>query len=242
MTWTKLGDEFPAEAAPLSDAGFRTHVEALAWSNLRLLDLHIPKRDLKRFAETADPEAAAKELVETGWWKDVGDRWWIGSKFPEWQRDRIQVEHRREQLAIAQRRSRRHKLGNHSLCLDSCKEKQASTVDSTDYSADESGRDPGRVGAGRAGTPSNSKSYLSSKISTDVDKKLPEQRESVDDDPWAEIPVAVPGSGLPDSVRGDRDVPTDRCPWCMEPVDPGKGSMHPKCRVEAADFEQSRTP
>lgn len=236
MTWTKLGDEFPAEAAPLSDAGFRTHVEALAWSNLRLLDLHIPKRDLKRFAETADPETAAKELVETGWWKDVGDRWWIGSKFPEWQRDRIQVEHRREQLALAQRRSRRHKLGDHSLCLDSCKEKPASTVDSTDESASESGRDPGRVGAGRAGTPTNAKSDSPLNLSTDVGKKSSQLNEKNEPD-WPEPSPA--GAGLPASVEADRKEPVKVCPVCDYPIDPVDGRIHPACDPA---FEHERTP
>jgi len=58
MTWTKLGDEFSDAAAGLSSAAFRTHVEALCWSNRRLLDLIIPKASLKRFAE--DPNAQAR--------------------------------------------------------------------------------------------------------------------------------------------------------------------------------------
>lgn len=61
--WTKLGDEAPDEYADLSDAAFRTHIEALCWSNRRLLDLRIPKRDLRRFAFSEGTEQAAKELV-----------------------------------------------------------------------------------------------------------------------------------------------------------------------------------
>src|SRR4051812_17547972 len=96
MTWTKLGDEFPDEARDLSDAAFRTHVEALCWSNRRGLDLNIPKRDLKRFAETNQPERAVEDLLRAGWWEDSGEDWSIGSQFPDWQLDAAVVAQRRE--------------------------------------------------------------------------------------------------------------------------------------------------
>lgn len=144
MTWTKLGDEFLPESAELSDAAYRTHTEALQWSSFRLLDLRIPKRDLKRFAETrGDLAGAVAELIAMSWWTDEGDHYWIGMRFPEWQRDRLQVVHRREKNAEAQRRKRRHDLGDHGMCLASCKRP----------SADDSPDDPGRGGAGRVGKP-----------------------------------------------------------------------------------------
>jgi hypothetical protein len=147
MTWTKLGDEFTDEAAPLSDAAFRTHVEALCWSNRRLLDLVIPKTALRKFAETIDPAQAVKELVETGWWQDTGDAWWIGVHFAEWQRDRVQVEHLRQRKAQDQRRKRRHDLDDHSLCLPGrCK--ALSPGESPGESPGDRRGDPGRVGDG----------------------------------------------------------------------------------------------
>lgn len=118
MTWSKLGDELPDDAADLTDAAFRTHVEALCWSNRRLLDLTIPKRDLRRFAFSADADQGAKELTTAGWWTDNGDSWWVGAVHPEWQRSKEQVLNRREQNATAQERRRRHRRGDHSLCLD----------------------------------------------------------------------------------------------------------------------------
>jgi hypothetical protein len=148
--WTKLGDEFSDEARELSDAAFRTHVEALCWSNRRLLDLAIEKRDLKRFAETGTPDAAVEELIDAGWWQDCGDAWYVGTRFSEWQRDRSQVEHRREQQALAQKRRRRHLVGDHSLCL-SCPKPDESTDDSSNESGGEYVDDPGRVGSGRVG-------------------------------------------------------------------------------------------
>lgn len=116
MTWTKIGDEFSDAARDLTDAAYRTHTEALLWSNRRLMDLVIPKRDLKRFAETADPDTAAKELIETGWWQDCGDEWWIGCRFADCQLERSVVERKREQSAVTTRRHRLHKAGDHSLC------------------------------------------------------------------------------------------------------------------------------
>ena len=117
MTWTKLGDEHADAAADLSDAAWRTHVEALEWSNRRLFDLLIPKRDLRRFAFSLDAEKATDELVDAGWWQDCGESWWIGCRFPEWQQDRKQVEARRTADSERQLRRRRHQRGDHSLCL-----------------------------------------------------------------------------------------------------------------------------
>lgn len=155
MTWTKLGDEFPAAARELTDAEFRTHAEALCWSSMRLLDLRVPKADVRRFAESPDAELAVKGLVAKGWWADDGDAWNISLHFPEWQQDRAQVEHRRAYLAEAQRRSKRHRAGDHSLCLPGkCPQAPSpstsgstptSTVDSTVGSTP----DPGRVGSGQ---------------------------------------------------------------------------------------------
>lgn len=154
MTWTKLGDEFSDSAAVLSDSAFRTHVEALGWSNRRLLDLLIPKRQLRRFAETDDPDTAVKELVEAGWWQDTGDSWFIGCYFPEWQRDRVQVEHRRAQEALRQQRKRRHDLDDHELCLPTsrCRADSPDSPSRRDIAGDIAGdsrRDPGRDGTGR---------------------------------------------------------------------------------------------
>ena len=147
MTWTKLGDEFPDAAQDLSHIAFRTHVEALCWSNRKLLDLVIQKRDLRRFAEADERDQAARELVDAGWWQDIGDAWFIGVHFADWQRDRVQVEHKRQKNAEDQRRSRRHKLGDHSLCLGSKCRGQSAVASGAD-SGEDTGPDPGRAGTG----------------------------------------------------------------------------------------------
>jgi hypothetical protein len=162
VTWTKLGDEFAGETISLSDAAFRTHVEALMWSNYRLLDLAVPKRDIKRFAETVDPDQAVKELVEAGWWEDHGAVWWIGCRFPDWQRDRVQVQHRRAQWSVQKRRQRRHKLGDHSLCLPG-----GQCVRDAGVSVVDSAPDPVSVSvSGR-------------------DSSYGEQQQAAPDDPWS---------------------------------------------------------
>jgi hypothetical protein len=117
MTWTKLGEEWSDAARDLPDAAYRTHVDALCWSNRRGQDLQIPKRDLKRFAETDDPDTAVKNLIAAGWWQDCGDSWFIGMQFADWQLESTVVTKRREQSALTTRRNRMHQAGDHSLCL-----------------------------------------------------------------------------------------------------------------------------
>ena len=109
--WTKLGDELADAAWNLSDAAFRTHLEALMWSNRLGLDLMIPKRHFRRFTFSPGAEQAGDELVMSGWWKDAGDFWDIGQRFPDWQIESEVVESRRAQAALRQRRHRLHKAG-----------------------------------------------------------------------------------------------------------------------------------
>jgi hypothetical protein len=147
MTWTKLGDEHGDEAWQLSDAAWRTHVEALLWSARLGLDLQVPKRHLPRFAFSERAADGAAELCATGWWADDGDTWDIGLHRPEWQLESVVIEHRRQGDAVRQRRSRLHKAGQHDLCLPAhCPE--AVTRDGMRDAT----RDPGRVGSGRYGT------------------------------------------------------------------------------------------
>jgi hypothetical protein len=68
MTWTKLSDDFTDDTWTLSDAAYRLHSDGLVWSNRKLLDLRIPKDDLRRFK---NPEAIG-ELLAGGWWIDQG--------------------------------------------------------------------------------------------------------------------------------------------------------------------------
>jgi len=147
VTWTKLGDEFSDETRDLTDAEHRTHVDALIWSNRRGLDLHIPKRDLQRFAESPAAGEAVTGLAVKGWWEDRGDSWYVGVRFPEWQLERDVIEKRREGSALRMRRSRMHRAGIHSICLpERC-------ADVTRNETRNETRDPGRVGSGTTYPP-----------------------------------------------------------------------------------------
>lgn len=73
MTWTKLGSEFADECATvdLSDAAFRTHVEAIAFIyDVTAEDCRFPKRAVRRFATSEKATAAISELCAHGWWAD----------------------------------------------------------------------------------------------------------------------------------------------------------------------------
>ena len=147
MTWTKLGDEYGDETRDLTDAEYRTHTDALGWSNRRGLDLLVPKRDLRKFGESPDAEAAPDGLIAKGWWEDRGDCWNIGLRFPEWQLERAVVKQRKEMNALRVRRSRMHKAGDHSICIaGTC---PAVTRDVMHYDMRDETHYPGRVGSGQ---------------------------------------------------------------------------------------------
>ena len=119
MSWTKFGDEYPVEARELTDAEWRTHGEALMWSNNRLLDFHVPKKDVRRFAEYDSDvplDVVTAGLVKKEWWRDDGDEWFIGLRFPEWQLDSDEVRRTQAKAAARMKRIRRHRNGDHSLC------------------------------------------------------------------------------------------------------------------------------
>jgi hypothetical protein len=116
LVWTKYGDEYPFEARNLTDAEWRTHGEALIWSNDKYLDFLIPKEDLRRFTYSAGAPKAAKGLVAKGWWVDEGDSWYIGTVHPEWQLSAAEVKQLKAKAAARMKRIRRHKNGDHGLC------------------------------------------------------------------------------------------------------------------------------
>jgi hypothetical protein len=67
-------------ARNLTSDAWRTHVEALIWSNARGLDLIVPTCDVRRFAETrADLDRVIAELLDTGWWTELPTAFDIGT-------------------------------------------------------------------------------------------------------------------------------------------------------------------
>jgi hypothetical protein len=95
MTWTKLSDDFTDDCHSLSDAAFRTHVEALIWTMRRETGGYITAHDIRRFAESPHAEMAVSELVAVGWWEIEGQGYRI----------RHHMEHQPEPDLIAKRRS-----------------------------------------------------------------------------------------------------------------------------------------
>lgn len=112
MTWLKLSDDFHRECARvgLSDAAYRTHVEALGWAMERETGGRITFRDLRRFAETIDPRKAVAELVAADLWQDAEDGWVI-SHHMEHQPEPDVLAKRRENNAERQRQYRRRAAG-----------------------------------------------------------------------------------------------------------------------------------
>jgi hypothetical protein len=206
MTWTKLGEEFSDAARELSDAAFRTHIEALCWSNRRGLDLQVPKRDLKRFAETDDPDTAVKNLIAAGWWQDCGDTWFIGMQFADWQLESTVVNKRREDTALRVRRHRMHEAGDHSICL----------TKNCPYLRNISGNAlPNPLRDALPGTDRNGAERSSTALDEEVVWKVGQTHVEV----VSEWPPVRPAGG---AVQ-----PT--CRACGEPIDPISGDVHPGC-------------
>jgi hypothetical protein len=126
MTMTWLGEEFPDDAADVSDAGVRLHIEAWCWSNRRLLDGTIRKKDLPRFAFGDDTDIAVPELIRIGWWRDDSDTWQL-LHGAQWQESRDQVEARK----LRNRKAQGHRRGDHRWC-DQDRSCRSVSDDSTD--------------------------------------------------------------------------------------------------------------
>jgi hypothetical protein len=110
VTWTKLSDDFSDECHTLSDAAFRTHVEALIWTMRRETAGYITAHDVRRFAESPHAQMAVDELVACGWWAIEGQGYRIVHHM-EHQPEPDLIARRREQTADRQRKFRRRKAG-----------------------------------------------------------------------------------------------------------------------------------
>lgn len=110
MTWTKLSDDFSDQCHALSDAAFRTHVEALVWIMRRETGGYIDAREVKRFAESPHAEAAVDELVSVGWWSFERQGYRVHHHM-EHQPEPDVIAKRREDTAHRVRKHRRKKAG-----------------------------------------------------------------------------------------------------------------------------------
>lgn len=71
MVWLKLSDDFTDRLARtgVSDAAFRTHIEALSWTMRYESGGAIDEIDIKRFADSEQAPAAIQELVDKDIWR-----------------------------------------------------------------------------------------------------------------------------------------------------------------------------
>jgi len=147
MTWTKLSDDFTDDCWTLTDSAYRLHTDGLVWSNRKLLDLMIPKDEVRRFAKNAD---AIPELIDGGWWTDHGTYFRI-EHHARYQREREAVI--RQQHVNKENRAKR---GQAQAATREVSFKPSN--DSLHDSSNDSTYEMDRTGlAGTKGIPANSK-------------------------------------------------------------------------------------
>ena len=198
MTWLKLSDDFGDECAraSLTDAAFRTHVEALLWTMRRETEGRLSRRDVTRFGESDATSDAVRELLAAGFWVvDEDTNGYRVVHHMEHQPESAVLQVRRRMAAERQRRHRRRAAG-------------LSRRDETRDVQRDATRDPGRVGTGRGS---------SSRAS-----EIPRARATTRATPPVGTRGALScstchGSGLAEDAEG---VPTGLpCPECHPSID-----------------------
>jgi hypothetical protein len=118
MTWTKLGDELldDMRLLNLQRSDRWLYAEGLLFANRTLSNGVLDRRLIGRFTDADEPLVAAARLVDAELWEDIAVGWLIVD-FEETQRTRDEVEKTREKSHLRTTRSRKHRAGDHSLCL-----------------------------------------------------------------------------------------------------------------------------
>jgi hypothetical protein len=117
MSYALLSDDalLQAEAANVSRDARLLHIEGLVYCATALTDGLVSVR-LARISDAPDPQAAADELVAAGLWSQVGNHYQIDD-YLHHQPSASEVERRRSDARQRAERSRRHKRGDHSMCI-----------------------------------------------------------------------------------------------------------------------------
>jgi hypothetical protein len=110
MTWLKCSDDYGDGCLSLDDAEYRTLHEALLWVMRREVGPSFPKRELMRFAETADPETAMAGLVRKGFVAERPTDYEVLFHMQHQVEPEV-IARRRENDAERQRRKRRKAAG-----------------------------------------------------------------------------------------------------------------------------------
>lgn len=147
--WLKLSDDFDDDCQDLSDAAFRLHVQGLLFVMRRERHPVLSERDVRKFSDVDNTEAAVKELLDYGFW----------AREPDGRlRVRHQMDHQIEPEVIKARkaanaeRQKKHRLKKAGvLPPDKPQGEEGVTRYATRDVTAESTRDPGLVGAGLGG-------------------------------------------------------------------------------------------
>jgi hypothetical protein len=120
MTWTKLGDDFCDRPGlfGVSRSARYLLVELYVFANRVGLDGRIPRRQLHRLTDAENPDLELKELVEVGAVEIDG-----GAIVIDWsdQETKERIDQRRRATRERKERWKRHRSGDHALCLpESC--------------------------------------------------------------------------------------------------------------------------
>ncbi len=197
MTWLKTSDDYPDDCARagLSDAAYRTHHEALSWTMRRETGGAISVRDVRRFAETTDPDAAIAELVACGFWEPDDDGYRIVHHMDH-QPTPDELEQRRALRRERDRRYRARRL------------EQTTTPETTRRTSHRTSRP---TGTGRVGSGTSPESLLTEVQRSQLRKN--EDARARDEPPPTGQPCAWCGHDLtPHDLESESTVHANGCP------------------------------
>lgn len=118
MTWVGMPVDIVErlERHGLSRDDRLLYVEGFLYAGQYLTDGTITPR-LARISDHPDPNAAAQRLVEAEVWEQVDDGAFIVVDYFTANLTRDEIARRKEDARLRQERSRRHKAGDHSICV-----------------------------------------------------------------------------------------------------------------------------
>lgn len=117
MSYALLSDDLllQLEGAGVSRDARLLYVEGIVYAATALTDGVIAVR-LTKISDADDVEDCAEELVEVGLWSQVGNAYLIND-YLDHQQSADEVRRKRADARLRAERSRRHKRGDHSLCV-----------------------------------------------------------------------------------------------------------------------------
>lgn len=212
MTWVRFDDEFPIhrKTAPLDDATYRLHSEAIFWCSRNLTDGHIARDELAAISVRAKASRVAR-LVARGLWHvdphecasekcpSSNGGGWVIHDYLQYQPTREKVRAEQAAKAERQRKWMEKRLAGRGASKDGSKD--ASQDGSTDTSENASRDGPQDTPLTHAPSPT------------------PPRREAGEwDSP--EAPHAALGGGVAAGVERTKPKPAaDRCHLCGNRLD-----------------------